>query len=74
MYMADYDDQKNIRHIGSHLECYMGGNWLLGLFISHHPSHYIDNFGVIRWTSFKQSDYCRHRTWIDRRLLEHLCW
>lgn len=30
VYLADYDDQKRIRHVGSHLECYLAGNWLLG--------------------------------------------
>ncbi|KDR80124.1 hypothetical protein GALMADRAFT_61912 [Galerina marginata CBS 339.88] len=29
-YLADYDDDKNIRHVGSHLACFHGGNWLLG--------------------------------------------
>ncbi|KAJ7255450.1 glycoside hydrolase family 47 protein [Mycena haematopus] len=30
MYLADYDDQHRIRHVGSHLACYYAGNWLLG--------------------------------------------
>ena len=30
VYLADYDDQKQIRHVGSHLECFLAGNWLLG--------------------------------------------
>ena len=30
VYLADYDDQKLIRHVGSHLACYLAGNWLLG--------------------------------------------
>ncbi|KAI0277917.1 seven-hairpin glycosidase [Russula aff. rugulosa BPL654] len=30
VYLADYDDQKHIRHVGSHLACYLAGNWLLG--------------------------------------------
>lgn len=30
VYLADYDDQKNIRHVGSHLACFYAGNWLLG--------------------------------------------
>lgn len=29
-YLADYDDSKQIRHVGSHLACFSGGNWLLG--------------------------------------------
>ncbi|KDQ58337.1 glycoside hydrolase family 47 protein [Jaapia argillacea MUCL 33604] len=29
-YLADYDDNKQIRHIGSHLACFHAGNWLLG--------------------------------------------
>ncbi|KAM6497619.1 glycoside hydrolase family 47 protein [Amanita muscaria] len=29
-YLADYDDQKQIRHVGSHLACFYGGNWILG--------------------------------------------
>jgi mannosyl-oligosaccharide alpha-1,2-mannosidase len=30
LYLADYDDDKKIRHVGSHLACFYGGNWLLG--------------------------------------------
>ncbi|KAN0109003.1 glycoside hydrolase [Russula decolorans] len=30
VYLADYDDQKRIRHVGSHLACFYAGNWLLG--------------------------------------------
>ncbi|KAG1723110.1 glycoside hydrolase [Suillus lakei] len=30
LYLADYDDNKNIRHVGSHLACFYGGNWILG--------------------------------------------
>jgi len=30
VYLADYDSSKRIRHVGSHLECFHGGNWLLG--------------------------------------------
>jgi len=30
VYLADFDDQRLIRHIGSHLECFHGGNWLFG--------------------------------------------
>ncbi|KAF8496532.1 glycoside hydrolase [Russula emetica] len=30
VYLADYDDQKRIRHVGSHLACFHAGNWLLG--------------------------------------------
>lgn len=29
-YVADFQDDRQIRHIGSHLECFMGGNWILG--------------------------------------------
>ncbi|KAJ7876397.1 glycoside hydrolase family 47 protein [Mycena leptocephala] len=29
-YLADFDDQGLIRHIGSHLACFYAGNWLLG--------------------------------------------
>jgi mannosyl-oligosaccharide alpha-1,2-mannosidase len=29
-YLADYDSNKQIRHVGSHLACFHGGNWLLG--------------------------------------------
>ncbi|EJC99387.1 seven-hairpin glycosidase [Fomitiporia mediterranea MF3/22] len=28
--LADFDDNRQIRHIGSHLACFHGGNWLLG--------------------------------------------
>jgi mannosyl-oligosaccharide alpha-1,2-mannosidase len=30
VYLADLDDQGLIRHVGSHLECFHAGNWLLG--------------------------------------------
>ncbi|KAF8995585.1 glycoside hydrolase family 47 protein [Cyathus striatus] len=30
LYLADFDDSRTIRHIGSHLACFHGGNWLLG--------------------------------------------
>ncbi|KAL5522646.1 hypothetical protein ACEPAG_8664 [Sanghuangporus baumii] len=29
-YLADFDDSRQIRHIGSHLACFHGGNWMLG--------------------------------------------
>ncbi|KAM5534007.1 hypothetical protein V8D89_012327 [Ganoderma adspersum] len=29
-YLADLDDTGTIRHIGSHLACFMGGNWIMG--------------------------------------------
>ncbi|KAF9485016.1 seven-hairpin glycosidase [Pholiota conissans] len=29
-YLADYDSHGRIRHIGSHLACFYGGNWILG--------------------------------------------
>ena len=31
VYLADYDDQKRILHVGSHLACFHAGNWLLGI-------------------------------------------
>ncbi|KAF9485017.1 seven-hairpin glycosidase [Pholiota conissans] len=30
LYLADFDDSRTIRHIGSHLACFYGGNWLMG--------------------------------------------
>ncbi|PPQ89224.1 hypothetical protein CVT25_001303 [Psilocybe cyanescens] len=30
VYLADFDDSRTIRHIGSHLACFHGGNWLFG--------------------------------------------
>ncbi|KAI0289404.1 glycoside hydrolase family 47 protein [Multifurca ochricompacta] len=30
VYLADFDDQRLIRHVGSHLACFYAGNWLLG--------------------------------------------
>ncbi|KAF8889714.1 glycoside hydrolase family 47 protein, partial [Infundibulicybe gibba] len=30
VYLADFDDSRSIRHVGSHLACFHGGNWLLG--------------------------------------------
>lgn len=29
-YLADFEDDRKIRHIGSHLACFHGGNWILG--------------------------------------------
>ncbi|KAF7360386.1 alpha-1,2-Mannosidase [Mycena venus] len=29
-YLADFDDDRQIRHVGSHLACFYAGNWLLG--------------------------------------------
>ncbi|KAF8512523.1 glycoside hydrolase family 47 protein [Hysterangium stoloniferum] len=29
-YLADFTDDRQIRHIGSHLACFHGGNWILG--------------------------------------------
>ncbi|KAF9467828.1 glycoside hydrolase family 47 protein [Collybia nuda] len=29
-YLADYDSSGTIRHVGSHLACFHGGNWLFG--------------------------------------------
>ncbi|KAJ7033752.1 glycoside hydrolase family 47 protein [Mycena alexandri] len=29
-FLADFDDNRNIRHVGSHLGCFYAGNWLLG--------------------------------------------
>ncbi|KAI0261583.1 glycoside hydrolase family 47 protein [Gloeopeniophorella convolvens] len=30
LYLADFDDDRLIRHVGSHLACFYAGNWLLG--------------------------------------------
>ncbi|KAG6919821.1 hypothetical protein DXG01_000326 [Tephrocybe rancida] len=30
VYLADYDSDKKIRHVSSHLACFHGGNWLFG--------------------------------------------
>ncbi|KAJ7686656.1 glycoside hydrolase family 47 protein [Mycena rosella] len=30
LYLADFDDSRQIRHVGSHLACFHAGNWLLG--------------------------------------------
>ncbi|KAI0044946.1 glycoside hydrolase family 47 protein, partial [Auriscalpium vulgare] len=30
VYLADFDDNRQIRHVGSHLACFYAGNWLLG--------------------------------------------
>lgn len=30
LYLADFDSDRQIRHIGSHLACFYGGNWLFG--------------------------------------------
>jgi len=29
-YLADFDDNRRIRHVSSHLACFHGGNWLFG--------------------------------------------
>ena len=30
LYLADQDDNGNIINVGSHLACFMAGNWILG--------------------------------------------
>ncbi|PPQ72724.1 hypothetical protein CVT24_012558 [Panaeolus cyanescens] len=30
VYTADFDSSRQIRHVGSHLACFHGGNWLMG--------------------------------------------
>ncbi|KXN84060.1 putative mannosyl-oligosaccharide alpha-1,2-mannosidase 1B [Leucoagaricus sp. SymC.cos] len=30
LYLADFDSSRQIRHVGSHLACFYGGNWLFG--------------------------------------------
>ncbi|KAI0032457.1 glycoside hydrolase family 47 protein [Vararia minispora EC-137] len=30
VYLADYDDDRKIRHVSSHLACFHAGNWMLG--------------------------------------------
>ncbi|KAF8889712.1 glycoside hydrolase family 47 protein [Infundibulicybe gibba] len=30
VYLADFDDSQQIRHVGSHLACFNGGNWIFG--------------------------------------------
>ncbi|VDB96027.1 unnamed protein product [Peniophora sp. CBMAI 1063] len=30
VYLADFDDDRKIRHEGSHLACFYGGNWIMG--------------------------------------------
>ncbi|TRM63574.1 glycoside hydrolase family 47 protein [Schizophyllum amplum] len=30
LYLADYDSNKKIRHVSSHLACFHGGNWIQG--------------------------------------------
>ncbi|EKM77281.1 hypothetical protein AGABI1DRAFT_86588 [Agaricus bisporus var. burnettii JB137-S8] len=30
VYLADFDSNRRIRHVGSHLACFDGGNWILG--------------------------------------------
>ncbi|KIJ32152.1 glycoside hydrolase family 47 protein [Sphaerobolus stellatus SS14] len=30
LFLADFEDDRVIRHIGSHLACFHGGNWILG--------------------------------------------
>lgn len=30
VYLADFDSDRQIRHVGSHLACFYGGNWLYG--------------------------------------------
>lgn len=32
LYLADFDSSRLIRHVGSHLACFYGGNWLMGEF------------------------------------------
>ncbi|KAA1472069.1 seven-hairpin glycosidase [Dentipellis sp. KUC8613] len=30
LYLADFDESRTIRHVGSHLACFYAGNWLMG--------------------------------------------
>ena len=30
LYLADQDDNGNIVNVGSHLACFMAGNWIMG--------------------------------------------
>ena len=40
-YLADLDDSGTIRHVGSHLACFYGGNWILGMRSSFARQMYI---------------------------------
>jgi hypothetical protein len=72
-YLADYDDQKMIRHVGSHLKCFHGGNWLFGM-ISLSVSEQGDvNKLDNRWSIIEQPIHCRRWTCTRGFLLEHLC-
>jgi mannosyl-oligosaccharide alpha-1,2-mannosidase len=42
VYLADYDDQKRIRHVGSHLACFHAGNWLLGIIFRYRFSFMVE--------------------------------
>ncbi|KAI0296399.1 glycoside hydrolase family 47 protein [Russula brevipes] len=44
VYLADFDDNRRIRHVGSHLACFYAGNWLLGGRLTNNDT--IFNFGL----------------------------
>ncbi|KAH7099793.1 seven-hairpin glycosidase [Auriculariales sp. MPI-PUGE-AT-0066] len=41
-FVADYDDSKRVRTIGSHLGCFIGGNWIMG-------GKLIGNETIVNW-------------------------
>jgi mannosyl-oligosaccharide alpha-1,2-mannosidase len=67
VYLADIDDQGQVRHVGSHLACFLAGNWLLGenfegrLFskIYHdHPGGKLTNNDTIVSVALELNDAC----------------
>ncbi|KAH7910255.1 glycoside hydrolase family 47 protein [Hygrophoropsis aurantiaca] len=44
LYLADYDGNKMISHVGSHLACFYGGNWILGGKMANNDT--IVNYGL----------------------------
>ena len=53
LYLADFDDSGKIVHVGSHLACFYGGNWLLGVYAC-----YFDGANILtsHLASYKQAD------------------
>ncbi|THV01974.1 seven-hairpin glycosidase [Dendrothele bispora CBS 962.96] len=44
LYLADYDSSRRIRHVGSHLACFYGGNWIMGGKLTNNET--IVNYGL----------------------------
>jgi mannosyl-oligosaccharide alpha-1,2-mannosidase len=63
LYLADYDDNKKIRHVGSHLACFYGGNWILGGKLTNNAT--LVRIGLeltdACWNTYASTAYVPHR-------------